>query len=296
MLPDLPAGLIYSSLRKGRIRVNGRKVKQSYRTITDDVIEVHESIFFEISQKNPQGMQSSKASEKLLKMTVLRTENLLLLNKPAGLLTHGDNSLAELMLSGLTGVEDSLSFSPAPLHRLDRNTSGLIAAGLTIRGAARFSELIRERRIKKYYIGLCSGNIDSNLVLKDRLIRRDKKSYTHDSQKPDGTDAVTRVFPLLVKNGYSLCLFRIDTGQTHQIRSQLSSAGFPLSGDNKYGGGNRDLRTYILHSHAMTLPEKDDICGFDSVRAKLPDFAVSKLKKILGEPEVSTALDNIRYL
>lgn len=295
MLPDVPAGLIYSALRKGRIKVNGKKVKQSYRTSADDVIQVHESIFY---QKTGSGAApaSSGAVEKLKKMTVLKTDNLLLLNKPAGMLTHGDESLADLLKDGLEGIEESLSFTPAPLHRLDRNTSGLIAAGLSLKGAAAFSKLMRERKIRKYYLGLCLGTLEKELVLKNQLVRRDKKSYIDESVQAEGPEAVTRVFPISGRNGFTLCLFRIDTGQTHQIRSQLSSAGFPLAGDSKYGGGCSNLRNYILHSYAFILTEGEEVCGFSSAKTDLPSFAMTGLVKLLGEEAAAAGVSNIRYL
>ncbi|MBI9106030.1 MAG: RluA family pseudouridine synthase [Spirochaetales bacterium] len=295
MLPGLPAGLIYSSLRKGRIKVNGCKVKQSYNTGPGDVIEVHESIFYEIPDSKLPKINPVEASAELQKMTVLRTKNLLLMNKPSGMLTHGDNSLAQLLKVGLFDIEDSLSFTPSPLHRLDRNTSGLIIAGTTIRGAAHFSQLMRDKKIRKYYLGLCLGGPKTDIVLQDRLIRRNNKSRTSVSPEAGETAAVTRVFPLLSENRYVLCLFRIDTGQTHQIRSQLSSAGFPLAGDVKYGGDAPGFRSYILHSFSMQLDESDEICGFQSVRAELPCPSRTILYKLLGESKVISALNNIEY-
>jgi len=293
MLPELPAGMIYSSLRKGRIRVNGHKAKQSYRTAENDVIEVDESIFFTNTPGADQKQISAKDAEVIRNITVLRTENLLLLNKPAGMLTHGDDSLAQLLTGGLSDIEESLSFTPAPLHRLDRNTSGLIAAGLTLRGAARFSELMRERKIKKYYLGLCKGRPNSELVLQDQLIRRNKKSYKAENMDINAPAAVTRVFPLYGNGRFTLCLFRIDTGQTHQIRSQLSAAGYPLAGDTKYGGSITGFGSYILHSFTMRLPDDDKICGFQSERADLPASARNKLDMIFSEQKTTSILTGL---
>ena len=291
MLPDIPAGLIYSSFRKGRIRVNGSKVKQSYRTSCGDSIDVHKSIFF--SMEEGPGAADSAAEAELKKITILRTDNLIFLNKPAGMLTHGEDSLADLLKGGLTGIEKSLSFTPAPLHRLDRNTSGLIAAGTSIAGATEFSRLIKERRIKKYYVGLCRGRLKDELTLKDSLYR--KNNITRTSKDAAGTEALTKVYPLYSSGGFTLCLFRLDTGRTHQIRSHLSAAGYPLAGDSKYGGAVKGLRYYILHSHSLLLDSYNEVCGFREVKAALPPGAVTALNRILGIDDIHAFMNKVDY-
>ena len=295
MLPDVPAGLIYSGLRKGLIKVNGRKKGQSYLIQENDVIAVKESINFK--HESSPAAQADRKSPGIDSISVLRTENLLILNKPAGMLTHGENSIATLIDNELTGIAPSLSFKPAPLHRLDRNTSGLITVSLTIEGASHFSELIRSRRVKKYYIGMCIGGPGRQVRLSDVLVRPRLKTRVSGSPSQDqtsGSTALTTAETILEKNGLALCLFRIETGLTHQIRAQASAAGFPLAGDKKYSGDYRGFKNYILHAYALSLDEPDDICGFESCFAPLPDRAMKILTQHFGTEDVRKAVEDIK--
>ncbi|MDC7124178.1 MAG: RluA family pseudouridine synthase [Spirochaetales bacterium] len=283
ILSDVPAGLIYSGLRKGLIKVNGKKRPQSYRVEENDLIEISEIIKSD-HKRNTKTEQNTKAADFLQSITVTKSDNLLFLNKPAGLLTHGDDSLADYLKTGLTDIDSSLAFTPAPLHRLDRNTSGLITASLTIDGAKHFSELMRQRKIKKYYIGLCLGKINNTIYLEDNLIRKNKKTYK--SEKINGLRAKTTISPILSKNNLTLCLFNIETGVTHQIRSQCSEKGYPLAGDVKYGGKFNGINNYFLHSYKMIFPENDKICGVSEVTAELPSPLIKTVKKYIDASPV----------
>ncbi|MDC7227468.1 MAG: RluA family pseudouridine synthase [Spirochaetales bacterium] len=294
LLPDIPAGLIYSGLRKGLIRVNEKKSKQSDRLQQGDQIAVRETIIFQAKTSPPPA--DSGAVYTLKKITVFSNENLLLLNKPAGMLTHGDDSLASLLQSGLDAGAESLSFRPAPLHRLDRNTSGLITASLSIKGAHQFSELMRGRRLKKYYLGICIGGPDKKVKLSDRLQRTEKVTRTLVGAETDdsGNEAVTFAESLIREDGLSLCLFRIETGLTHQIRAQAAAAGFPLAGDVKYGGGRKGFRTFILHSFAISLEDFDEICGFKTCTAPLPPRSQRKAESLFGAEILNKTIEKIK--
>ncbi len=296
LLPEVPAGRLYSAIRKGQIRVNSKRSNQSYRIQKDDIIDVLESISTGlINTGNIRNDHSSTAE--LERICIQQTEDLIFLNKPAGMLTHGENSLAELLLNGLK-QQDSLSFVPAPLHRLDRNTSGLIAASLSIKGASSFSELMRSRNIKKYYLGLCINGPET-MVRLDNLLTRNN-NITKTSLPGKGTEAgekykkgITTVYPLLSKGNLYLCVFNIETGITHQIRAQSASAGFPLAGDIKYGGKTAGMRGYILHSWAM-VTDKSENPLFKSVFAELQPEQYAKLCSIFSKNKLSKALSEAK--
>lgn len=294
LFPDLPAGRIYSAIRKGLIRVNGKKIKQDYRIHENDEIKIDTKIKSN-TNKNINNTINKDSSSLLKKITILRNENLIVINKPAGLLTHGNNSLAEILKNGLD-IDRSLSFTPAPLHRLDRNTSGLIVASSTLKGAQHFSKLIKTRNIKKFYIGICKGEIRKSLRLVSNLSRDRKKTFKTDSDQD--SLAITNVQPLLSKNDSSVCLFQIETGRTHQIRSQISEAGYPLSGDKKYNGHTNGFKNYFLHSFLIILPKDDPICGFRQARATIPDAFTNKLQEIFEDYSfnlVQHKIDNFIY-
>ena len=277
-MPEIPAGLIYSAMRKKKILINGKKIKPDYRLSENDRLEIHQSI----REANPAAnssdgtigsvykTNSAPNSSRLDAMTVLRTENLIFLNKPRGMLTHGDNSAAGLLKSELKPqLAESLSFTPAPLHRLDRNTSGLLAASCSIRGARDFSERLRSGGLRKFYIGLCLGNLKKSIVLEDSLKRSELVSEIDISGDSD-KKAVTIVHPFTQTKGFTLCIFEIITGLTHQIRAQVSAAGYPLAGDAKYNGTVSGFKRYFLHSYMLINPEKTPVMSFDRVTA-IPD-------------------------
>ena len=298
LLPDVPAGLIYSSLRKGRIKVNNKKKQQSYRIENGDIISVADDLISEtldIENRTAGDCCSKQDAARLKSLIIQQNHNLVFINKPAGMLTHDKNSLADLIKSGLTDVESSLSFTPAPLHRLDRNTSGLVAVSASIAGAKRFSELMRGRIIKKHYIGICINPPDAEIKLENSLIRAENKTESRAAgAHPSAKNALTGVLPLVRRNNLALCLFHIETGITHQIRSQCAAAGFPLAGDVKYGGRCTGFKNYLLHSYSMSLPFYDEICGFSEVTAPLSAWQNGFLESLFGKSNLINTFEIIK--
>ena len=299
MLPDLPAGLIYSGLRKGLIKVNGSRSTQSARIENGDEIWVKERLCAgsgaRLSASSADEGGDREATEMLKELTILRTDNLLLLNKPAGMLTHGENSLARLVDRGLTGVEPSLSFRPAPLHRLDRNTSGIVTVSLSIEGAARFSELMRGRQLSKHYLGLCIDGPSSRIRLENSLDRRGGVTSALDLSDAGGLKTgITTAEPVLTSGRFRLTLFNIETGLTHQIRAQSAAAGFPLAGDIKYGGGLKGCRRFFLHAFSLSLTGYDEVCGFKDCSAEPPPAFMNKAASIFGADRVENALNRLK--
>ena len=183
---------------------------------------------------------------------------LLLLNKPAGLPTHGDNSLETRVRAFLADkLRPSLSFKSGPLHRLDTPTSGVIVFSTSLEGARYFSALIREQRVRKRYIALLDGQIDKSARWEDALFRdrAAKKTLVVEVAGPDTKllRARTAVYPLALNAGCSLVIVEISTGKTHQIRAQAAFHGCPLLGDQKYGGSAR-AGGLLLHAYSLEFP------------------------------------------
>ena len=169
-----------------------------------------------------------------------------MINKPAGIEIHGKNSITEGVIRYLEGkIPESLSFRPGPLHRLDRNTSGIVAFGKSLHGAREFSRLLKSDGIEKYYIAILDGKIPDRGKWTDILSREGLVTRIDGNSR--GKKGITSFKTLFSTGELSLVLFRLHTGRTHQIRAQAGWHGHSLSGDVKYGG-SRILRHYCLHA------------------------------------------------
>jgi 23S rRNA pseudouridine955/2504/2580 synthase len=187
---------------------------------------------------------------------------LLILNKPAGLPTHGEDSLETRVRAFLADkLPPSLSFKSGPLHRLDTPTSGAIVFSTSLEGARYFSTLIRERRVRKRYLALLDGRLDKPTQWEDVLVRDKaaRKTFVVEAgAMPDVKlpQAGTAVYPLALNTGCSLVMVEISTGKTHQIRAQAAFHGYPLVGDRKYGGSTR-AGGLLLHAYSLAFAAPD---------------------------------------
>lgn len=223
---------------------------------------------------------------------LLATRNILFVSKPRGMLSHGEGGLDAFMLARYPS-SSSLSFVPAPLHRLDRNTTGIVACSRSLEGARVFSELLRKGRISKRYIALLDGELHGSGIWKDSIVRdgEAKKSRREDfDSKDEGRLAITGYESIATARGKTLALLALGTGRTHQIRIQAALHGHPLSGDLKYGGAPRPAG-YILHAWALGFAEPpfDDVPSV--VVAPLSEETLDALGRLFGAEVLSRISD-----
>jgi 23S rRNA pseudouridine955/2504/2580 synthase len=306
MLPDLPVSGMYRLLRRGAIRVNGRKAAPDHRLQAGDTISLPASLRPDRlpadgppaagkpadgppAAGRPAGRQPPGRLP--VGMILLETPHLLALNKPPGWLVHGPGSLDERVLEHLAGRRPSLSFRPGPVHRLDRNTSGLLLFAASLWGATTLSALLREGRLDKYYLAVLDGRLEEEAFWEHSLSRDRVRRRT--VPDPEGRQARLEVKTLAVRNDLSLALFRLLTGRTHQIRAQAALAGYPLTGDRKYGGSAR-LPAYLLHSAALRVRAEVPGLGFHGLEAPLPEGAAALLERLFGRDTPARAAAELR--
>ncbi|GMO17022.1 MAG: RluA family pseudouridine synthase [Termitinemataceae bacterium] len=247
-LPDLPLSAIYRLLRKRFITVCKKTASAS------TILNEGETIFIKkIDLKNNVEPDVPVKIKKQLDI-IFENDDIFFINKASGIVTHGNHSLTSFALAFLESkLPASLSFTPGPLHRLDRETSGIIAFSKSIKGAQWFSAALRSGLVKKTYLALLKGNLSGEALWHDYLIRDSKKKLTVTG---NGKPAVSFVTPLKQLNDATLVKIEIETGRTHQIRAQAAARLHPLLGDEKYSGGKGG---FFLHAWKIEFPPENPL-------------------------------------
>ncbi|MBI9103459.1 MAG: RluA family pseudouridine synthase [Spirochaetales bacterium] len=309
-IPQLTLGEIYKNLRTGWIRINGKKKKPDYRLKSGDIIEISDFLLTNISSRgNGSGhipanngsphnsprklMKTSQRNKSSLKI-LAETDDLLVLNKPAGVLVHGEESLEIEVGIYLKGrIPESLSFKPGPLHRLDRNTSGIISFGKSLRGSRLFSSMMQSRALEKYYLSILKGKTEPSGIWEDELVRNN--GITRISGKGKGKSSKTSYQTLTSNKSASLVLMQLHTGRTHQIRAQAAGHGHPLMGDNKYGGGTEDRikNTYYLHAWLMMPVKNGQSLPPFPLSSPLPPPFQQKIRELFPQISLNNLLEEI---
>ncbi len=225
----------------------------------------------------------------------------MLINKPAGMLSQkaekGDISMVEHLISHLldTGevTEEMLkTFRPSLCNRLDRNTSGIVAAGKTLQGLQMLSGLFKERTLHKYYLCIVKGVIKEEQDVRGWLLKNEKTNQVRifKNETKDARPIHTKYRPLADNGQETLLEIELLTGRTHQIRAHLSYMGHPIFGDPKYGDAvlNKKLTSgyglhmQLLHAWHLVFPElSSDFEGLSgkSIYAPAPKQFVSIAQK-----------------
>lgn len=256
----MPKSMLYKSLRKNCVKVNKKHIKDgAFKLCEGDVIDlyVREEFF---------AAPAFRAVPYKLDI-VYEDENLLIINKPAGLVVHADdkgtkNTLIEQVQSylyeqGSYRPEEEHSFAPALANRLDRNTSGLIIAAKNAEALRVLNEKIKSREIKKFYTCIVEGKMEGSGELCGFLTRGDKVVSVSDKNSAKAKAVRLKWRALSHKDNRSVLEIELLTGRTHQIRAQLSQAGHPLAGDVKYGAKKTD-GGYKLTSRRLVFDFKTD--------------------------------------
>jgi len=272
-LGKIPQGLIEKSLRSGKIKLNKKKIKSSYKIKTNDKIELfnfnfEEKILKDKVKFNPT-KEIIKSNENLI---IENNENFIAINKSSGISVQGGTKSKKNLIDIFAKSDFFKNSKPYSVHRLDKDTSGVFIIAKKRESAQLLTSLFRLRKVHKTYLAICHGELQKNSgEWNNHLIR-------YDGDKKIVEKAKT-IFKVIDKNSEaSLVELRPITGRKHQLRKQLYSLGQPIFGDTKYklSNSNKGInKNLMLHSYQIKFMINDIKHTYTAL---IPDYFRKLLK------------------
>ncbi len=265
----LPQSLIEKALRKGNIKLNRKKVKSSTKLKLNDELSLYNFNYKPNNKKNKRKFQpSNKVIKENEKLIIDNNQDFLVVNKDAGIAVQGGTKSKKNLIDIFSKSELFIDTKPYSVHRLDKDTSGVLLIAKNREMAKLLTSLFRLRKIHKIYLAICEGEINKNSgFLENDLIRYEGKRKIIEKAKT--------YYKILDKNSnFSLLELNPITGRKHQLRKQLFEIGHPICGDNKYFSKipNKNL---MLHAYQVKFIIKDKKFTY---RALLPNYFVNFIK------------------
>lgn len=253
-----------------KILVNGKPTKSSYKVQKGDEIKIEKVVAKEISLE----------AQEIPIDVLYEDDDIIVINKPKGMVVHPANGNPDgtLVNAVMAICKDSLSgiggeIRPGIVHRLDKDTSGVIIVAKNDKAHINLSEQIKNHEVEKTYIALVRGSIPENEATINMPIGRSTKDRKKMAVTKSGKNAVTHFKVLKRHNNYTLLEVKIETGRTHQIRVHLAEIGFPIIGDGVYSNGKNEWGVEGQCLHAKSIRFKHPITQKEMlIEAPLPEY------------------------
>lgn len=277
-LEDTSRAAVQRLIENGKVLVNGKTVKPSYKVQEGETIQVEEEIPVEVSLK----------AQEIPLDIIYEDKDIIVVNKPKGMVVHPANGNPDgTLVNAIMAIcKDSLSgiggeIRPGIVHRLDKDTSGIIIVAKNDKAHINLSEQIKEHKVKKTYIALVRGIVKENEATINMPIGRSEKDRKKMAVTKKGKEAITHFKVLQRYDKYTLLQVNIETGRTHQIRVHLSQIGYPIVGDEVYSNGKNEWNVKGQCLHAKSLEFTHPTTGENMyLEAKLPEYFENILKDL----------------
>ena len=256
---NVPQSLLEKFIRKKRVKINKKKTKTSYRLQTDDIIEIYglKDINSYTNKEKKIYKPTLKEVKKYSNFIIENNKNFIVINKPSGVPVQSGTKSFKNIIDLLRDPSIFGNSKPYIVHRLDKETSGIMLIAKNREYAQLLTSLFRLRKIHKTYIAICHGEVNKNIkLLKDNLILYDNKKII---QK-----AISYIKLIKTNGKYSLLELKPVTGRKHQLRKQLLNIGNPIVGDNKYffSKTKRQYNKLMLHASSIKFMINDKKFNF----------------------------------
>ena len=273
-LTDLSRTAVKRMLEEGNILINGNISKPSDKVKNGDKISIH------IEEPKEVKIEAQDIPIDI----IYEDDDIIVVNKPKGLVVHPANgnpdgtlvnAIMAICKESLSGIGGELR--PGIVHRLDKDTSGLLIVAKNDKAHINMSEKIKNREVKKTYIALVRGSMPEDSATINMPIGRSTKDRKKMAVTKTGKEAITH-FKVLNryttnKGTYTLLEIKIDTGRTHQIRVHMAEIGYPVIGDEVYSNGKNEFGIHGQCLHAKRLEFKHPITGKEMIlEAPLPEY------------------------
>lgn len=272
------SSFVYKMLRKKNFTLNDKKaIGNEILKIGDKINlylsdETHEKFHFESEIRKKNQFKNKRYKPDI----VYEDEHIVIVNKPAGLLSQSDSSgavslndmIRDYILEKADDKEKYRAFKPTVCNRLDRNTVGLVICAKTFVAAQTVSYLIKKRQIRKFYSAVVLGNVTGEHIAEGTIVKDSVKNYVHYNQKSlTGVTAAQvklKYRSMKTNSNYSMLEVELITGKSHQIRVQMAAENHPVLGDNKYGNRKRNselkVKGQLLCAYKLVFPKTNELC------------------------------------
>ena len=273
---DYSRETITKMIEESYILVNNKVIKPSYKVKENDSILIKDGFVKEMN------LEATKMDIDI----VYEDEYLMVINKPSGLVVHpGAGNFNNTLVNGLLYYNKTLSkgedFRPGVVHRLDKDTSGLMLVAKDDKAHEILADDFKNKRIHREYIALLDGVFPQEKAIVDAPIGRSKEFFDKMEVRSDGKKAITNIEVLKKYKDYTLVKLVLETGRTHQIRVHLAHIGYPVVGDYTYSNGKNEFGVVGQCLHARYLEFKHPITGKKmKLEAHIPEYLEEILKQL----------------